>query len=223
MGAIPIRLPWTARSRHTVTMATMRYMARPADTALKSDAVTEPLTRWLIAAAKRWETLTYGEIECRLRTRCNFGRTFPWRMGIAASAAMDKILRVDGSAPILVCLIVRKDDKLPGKGVDEYLCRRFPDDWPGGRRNDEPRAYPRKRVVERAMEEVYACDRWSDLYLRLYGGENGGKSAASAGGRAYRPLVPNEETIAAIEAARRGELVTVDGAEALMADADADD
>ena len=36
-------------------------------------------------------------------------------------------------------------------------------------------------------------------------------------------LIPNEETIAAMQAARRGELVTVGGVDGLMADLNADD
>ena len=39
----------------------------------------------------------------------------------------------------------------------------------------------------------------------------------------FEPLVPNAETIAAMEAARRGELVIVGGVDELMADLDADD
>jgi DNA-damage-inducible protein J len=39
----------------------------------------------------------------------------------------------------------------------------------------------------------------------------------------FDPLVPNEETVAAMKAARRGELVTVGGVEELMADLHADD
>ena len=39
----------------------------------------------------------------------------------------------------------------------------------------------------------------------------------------FEPLVPNEETIEAMKAARRGELVTVGGVEQLMADLHADD
>ncbi len=39
----------------------------------------------------------------------------------------------------------------------------------------------------------------------------------------FEPLVPNEETIAAIEAARRGEGETFDSVEALMADLHAED
>ena len=39
----------------------------------------------------------------------------------------------------------------------------------------------------------------------------------------FEPLVPDEETIAAMEAARRGDLVAVGGVEGLMADLDADD
>ena len=39
----------------------------------------------------------------------------------------------------------------------------------------------------------------------------------------FEPLVPNAETIAAIEAARRGELKTVGGLDGLMAELHADD
>ncbi|MHB8529202.1 MAG: type II toxin-antitoxin system RelB/DinJ family antitoxin [Caulobacteraceae bacterium] len=39
----------------------------------------------------------------------------------------------------------------------------------------------------------------------------------------FEPLVPNPETIAAMKAARRGDLVTVGGLEELIADLHADD
>ena len=39
----------------------------------------------------------------------------------------------------------------------------------------------------------------------------------------FEPLVPNPETIAAMEAARRGELVAVHDVDGLMADLNADD
>ena len=39
----------------------------------------------------------------------------------------------------------------------------------------------------------------------------------------FEPLVPSEETIAAMEAARRGDLVAVGDVDGLMADLDADD
>lgn len=39
----------------------------------------------------------------------------------------------------------------------------------------------------------------------------------------FEPLVPNEETVEAMEAARRGELITVGGLSDLVADLNADD
>ena len=39
----------------------------------------------------------------------------------------------------------------------------------------------------------------------------------------FEPLVPNEETVEAIEAARRGELIAVGGLSDLVADLNADD
>ena len=48
---------------------------------------------------------------------------------------------------------------------------------------------------------------------------------ADGGGQAlpFDPVVPNEETIEAIRAARRGDLVTVGGVQDLLADLHADD
>ena len=39
----------------------------------------------------------------------------------------------------------------------------------------------------------------------------------------FEPLIPNEETVEAMKAARRGELVTVGSTEDLLADLNADD
>ncbi len=39
----------------------------------------------------------------------------------------------------------------------------------------------------------------------------------------FEPLIPNEETIAAMKAARRGELTTVSNIDSLLADLNADD
>ena len=39
----------------------------------------------------------------------------------------------------------------------------------------------------------------------------------------FEPLVPNDETIEAMKAARRGDLITVGGVDELMADLNADD
>jgi len=39
----------------------------------------------------------------------------------------------------------------------------------------------------------------------------------------FDPLIPNDETIQAMKAARRGEMVAVGGVDGLMADLDADD
>ena len=39
----------------------------------------------------------------------------------------------------------------------------------------------------------------------------------------FEPLVPNEETVKAMEAARRGELITVGGLSDLVSDLNADD
>lgn len=45
----------------------------------------------------------------------------------------------------------------------------------------------------------------------------------AGGALPFTPLIPNEETIGALKAARRGELVTVGGVDDLLADLHADD
>ena len=143
-------------------------------------------------------------------------------MGIVACTAMDKILRVDSSAPVLISLLVRRDSERPGSEIDPYLRRRFGDRCFDEARSGEPCSDPRRRVVEAAIEEVYACEFWNELYLRVYGDGDKEKTDPYRR-RAIRRLVPNDETVSAIEAARRGELIAVGSVEESIADLNAED
>lgn len=203
-------------------------LIKPTKHNLQSPNATEPLTRWLIAAAKEWTTITYGEVGRRLEEKHGFGKIFPpLRVGDAADAVMDEIQSVDESAPLLVSLLVNEKTKLPGKGFTKYV--------------DERGSDPRKPLDERVkevMEEVYAYRCWDDLYERLYenedaerrcsrhalGRESGGRGAPRAGySPTLVPLIPNDETVKAIEAALRGELITVGDVDGLMAYLNEDD
>lgn len=172
----------------------------------------EPLTRWLISAAEERKTITYGEAAGRLEEECGFSGIHPRNLGIPADAMMDGLLSVDESAPLLISLLVRKKTGQPGDG---FFRKYLPDERDG---------ISRKRALERAMEDVYAYRRWGELYERLYGNEEAIFEGRSPGAsRTPDPLIPNYETMKAIEAARRGELVTVGDVDGLMAHLNADD
>ena len=141
------------------------------DTNLRSPAATEPLTRWLIDAAKQRRTLTYTEAKHRLEKECHFEGIFTTNTGKVAGALMDKILEIDDSAPLLNVLLVKAKERLPGRGVRGYLIKRYPKErWLDNNfRRGEVLKDPRwKRIVDRAAEEVYAYRRWGKLYERVY-------------------------------------------------------
>ena len=149
---------------------TIRNMIKPTADNLRSKVATEPLTRWLISAAKQRTTLTYGEGKRRLEVECGFKTIFSMKMGIVVGAVMDKILERKPSAPLLNVLLVRGDTRQPGGGAREYLAEHFPKKkWL--REKGAHKNYPDlwKRIVEQAAREVYAFPHWDDLYKRVSG------------------------------------------------------
>lgn len=56
---------------------------------------TKPLMQWLIDAAKRRRSITYGEAKRRLEAEIGFSDIFPTRVGIPAGALMS-IFRTNG-------------------------------------------------------------------------------------------------------------------------------
>ena len=141
-------------------------MIKPILANLTSRHATEPLTNWLISAAKERKTLTYGEAKHRLETECGFSTIFPPKTGLVAGTAMDTILEHDPMAPLLNVLLVRTDTRLPGEGINGYLRRRFPE----ANSNDiENNSEFRAHIVQRAAQCVYSYAGWDDLYRRIYG------------------------------------------------------
>ena len=219
------------RPRRVTMVTNVQDIIKPTERNLRSPDATEPLSRWLIAAAKEWTTITYGEVGRRLEEEHGFGKIFPrLRVKTAADALMDEILFVDKSSPLLVSLLVNGKTKLPGEG----FAKKYLDECGSGSRE---RAEER---VKKAMEEVYAYRYWDDLYERLYENEDaerrrsrralGSESRSRDAPRSRSgefpapvPLTPNAETVEAIEAARRGDLVTVGGVDGLMAHLNEDD
>lgn len=141
-------------------------MIRPTRANLTSRDATEPLTRWLISAAKERKTLTYGEAKRRLETECGFGTIFSTNMGYVAGTAMDEILEHDPTAPLLNVLLVRADTRLPGDGVNGYLRKRFLEGHTSDIGNNPEF---RENIVRKAAQYVYAYTGWDDLYRRIFG------------------------------------------------------
>ena len=82
---------------------------------LRGPSAVKPLARWLIGAARRSTTLTYGEAASRLENECGFSKLpRASRVGWTAGALQDAIHEHDPSAPLLNVLLVRKDTGLPG-------------------------------------------------------------------------------------------------------------
>lgn len=149
----------------SITTVEDSEMIRPTRANLRSRNATEPLTRWLISAAKERTTLTYGEAKRRLETECGFGTIFSTNMGHVAGAAMDEILEHDPKAPLLNVLLVRADTRFPGVGVNGYLHKRFLKNTSNIGNNPELR----ENIVRKAAQYVYAYTDWDDLYRQIFG------------------------------------------------------
>ena len=150
----------------SITTVENSEMIRPTRANLTSRDATEPLTRWLISAAKERKTLTYGEAKRRLETECGFGTIFSTNMGYVAGTAMDEILEHDPTAPLLNVLLVRADTRLPGDGVNGYLRKRFLEGHTSDIGNNPEF---RENIVRKAAQYVYAYTGWDDLYRRIFG------------------------------------------------------
>jgi len=129
----------------------------------------EPLTRWLIAAAKERYTVTYGEAKERLERELRFSTIFSTRMGEPAGRLMDRLLDCDEDAPLLNVLLVRQDDGLPGQGAGWYLANRFDVPWLAAKDSRKRNPEGWREYAERAAEEAYNYRGWEDLYKKVYG------------------------------------------------------
>ena len=138
---------------------------------LQGPSAVKPMARWLIGAALRSTTLTYGEARTRLETECGFSRlSRASRAGWAAGALQSAIHEHDPSAPLLNVLLVRKGTGLPGSGAREFLADRYPDE-PRLAEEDTDEAYPDlwAHYVRRATDEAHRYHAWEALYEQLFG------------------------------------------------------
>ena len=103
-----------------------------------------------------------------MEEKFRFSRIFRTRMGTLAGVMMDRILEQEPSAPLLNMLLVRKDTWYPGKGVQEYLRKRYPEEeWPEKLERSKTYRDRWRDLADEAVEEVYDYD-WDDIFNDLY-------------------------------------------------------
>lgn len=149
---------------------------------LRSDFVTEPVTRRLISAARNGGTFTYGEMMEWLEGECELEKTpdirFTGAVGVVLGAVQEKIDDVEDSAPFLNVLVVRKDTRRPGPGAREFLAKRYPDKpWLNNKDAHKENRDAWTRIIEQETEAVRAYPDWERLYGDIYG-------------KAYKPPEP---------------------------------
>ena len=128
-----------------------------------------PLTQWLIHAAKRRSSLTYGEAKRRLETELDFDPIFPPMMGLPAGALMNRILRVRSDCPLLNILLVRQRDGMPGDGAGSFMANYLgrPKLAKDGYRDRRPRKW--RAACEEIATDVYAFGEWDQVYREAFG------------------------------------------------------
>ena len=134
---------------------------------LKQHAVP-PLAQWLIQAARRRSSITYGEAKRRLETEIGFSTIFSAMMGKPAGWLMDQILDVRADCPPLNVLLVAQKDRLPSAGAGAYMANYL--NQPGlstsGYRNRHRNRW--RDAFEAAAADVYAFEDWDQVYLEAF-------------------------------------------------------
>ena len=136
---------------------------------LKQYAVP-PLARWLIHAAKRRSSITYGEAARRLEIEIEFDNIFPLiKMGYPAGVLMNRILEVQPDSPLLNILLVRQDDGMPGEGAGEFMAKYL--GRPRLARRGYRDKYPGKwrAACDEIAADVYAFRAWDRVYRKMFG------------------------------------------------------
>lgn len=137
---------------------------------------TKPLTQWLIDAAKRRRSITYGEVERRLEAEIGFSYINPRRVGIPAGALMsdiqnkwpEKKKKWPEKCPLLNILLVRQDILLPGDGAGPFMARYLNDR--DLKSNDFRQKNPKRwrDACEKIATDVYAFEDWDQVYHHTF-------------------------------------------------------
>lgn len=129
-----------------------------------------PAMRFLIAVALDGSTMTYGELGAKLENEAGFSTIFRTRLGFVAGSLMDKIQKVEPTAPLINVLAVNQKDRQPSKGAGSFMARRFKEKRLD--RDDAKTRFPNlwQRNFERAAGEVYKVseDEWASLYRKVF-------------------------------------------------------
>ena len=141
---------------------------RPTKKNLKEYAA-QPLAQWLIHAARRRSSITYGEAKLRLEREIGFSTIFSPAIGVPAGNLMDRMLHVRPGCPPLNVLLVRQEDRIPGEGAGPFMAdylsnRRLAST---GFRDRHPRRW--RSACDEIATDVYAFDDWNELYRDAFG------------------------------------------------------
>ena len=141
---------------------------RPTKKNLKEHAA-QPLAQWLIHAARRRSSITYGEAKLRLEREIGFSTIFSPTMGVPAENLMDRMLHVRPDCPPLNVLLVRQEDRMPGEGAGLFMANYLSDRRLAstGFRDRHPRRW--RSACDEIATDVYAFDDWNELYRDAFG------------------------------------------------------
>ena len=141
---------------------------RPTKKNLKEHAA-QPLAQWLIHAARRRSSITYGEAKLRLEREIGFSTIFSPTMGVPAGNLMDRMLDVRPGCPPLNVLLVRQEDRMPGEGAGPFMAEYLSDRRLAstGFHDRHPRRW--RSACDEIATDVYAFDDWNELYRDAFG------------------------------------------------------
>ena len=128
-----------------------------------------PLAQWLIYAAKRRSSVTYGEAKRRLETEFEFDTIFPTSMGIPAGALMYRILEIQPDCPLLNILLVRQRDCMPGEGAGPFMADYLeqPSLAKSGYRDRHLQRW--RAACDEIAADVYSFKDWDRIYRKAFG------------------------------------------------------
>ena len=128
-----------------------------------------PLAEWLVQAARRGSSITYGEAKRRLETEIGFDTIFPLQMGKPAGRLMNRTLAVRRDCPLLNVLLIAQRDRMPSDGAGSYMAAYLGDRRlrARGYRDRHPDRW--RAAFDKIAADVYAFDEWDRVYREAFG------------------------------------------------------
>ena len=127
-----------------------------------------PLAQWLIHAAKRRTLMTYGEAKHRLETETGFDTIFSPMMGVPAGELMNRILAVKSDCPPLNILLVRQEDRMPGKGAGPFMAVYLSDERLRAPEFRKTNTDEWRLACDDIATDIYAFEGWDRAYRRAF-------------------------------------------------------